>query len=343
MILTVFLAVCIYNMKLSPLKSFNDRYLSRETTTAIKGIFVFFVFLSHFSQYFPYGADPGSAYYLIKHNSGQLIVTMFLFYSGYGIFESVKRKGTDYIKTFPKNRILKTMFHFDCAILLYYIINLILGLKFSLTDYLLSLFGWTSIGNSNWFIFAILVQYVIVYISFIVFRKNNLPAIVAITILTVAYMFVMSKFKDAYWYNTALCLPLGLWYSYLKDFIEKISMKHNILYFLFLFLSVAAYYVSFTHSKNILFYEIWMLSFIAIVILITMKVNICNKALIWLGNHVFSIYILQRMPMLIFKKTNVKFNNINLYFILCFGITIILAQLFDMTMGTADKKLFKAK
>ena len=39
----------------------------------------------------------------------QLMVTMFLFYSGYGVMESIKRKGDDYIKSFPKKRILTTL------------------------------------------------------------------------------------------------------------------------------------------------------------------------------------------------------------------------------------------
>lgn len=328
-------------MKLSPLKSFNNKYLSRETTTAIKGIFVFLVFLSHFSQYYPF-AEQNNVYSFIQQNTGQLIVTMFLFYSGYGIFESVKRKGSDYVKTFPKNRILKTLFHFDCAILLFYFLNLYLKRNFGIKDYLLALIGWTSIGNSNWFIFTIIILYLIVFISFIIFKNNHIRSLITVTVLTISYMLVLARFKENYWFNTALCLPLGLWYSYLKDFVEKIAMKNNIIYTLFCIFFAIVYYISFTNAQNGFFYVIWTLSFVAIILLIIMKINICNKALIWLGNHVFSIYILQRIPMMILTKKNVQFDNIDICLIVCFIITVIISQLFDMLMDHVDKKLFNS-
>lgn len=343
MILTIFLLICVYNMKIMPFKGFNVNYLSRETTTAIKGIFVFFVFLSHFSQYFPYGSEPDHWFYFVKHNSGQLVVTMFLFYSGYGIFESIKKKGTDYVKTFPKNRILKTIFHLDVAVLIYLVIDHFLEIKFKTADILLSLIGWSSVGNSNWFMFAIILQYAFVFLAFIIFRKHKLPAIITVTALSVAYMLIMPKFKDSYWYNTALCLPLGLWYSYLKGGLEKAIMKNNFTYLLFFAIFAAAFYQSFKNRNNLIYYEVWMLSFTVLVVLVSMKVNICNKALMWLGNHVFSIYILQRIPMMIFKRKGVEFPNIVICLIVCFVITAVLAEVFDLAMGAIDKKLFKPK
>ena len=39
-------------------------------------------------------------------------MAMFLFYSGYGVYESIKRKGTPYIDNFSKNRLLKTFIEF---------------------------------------------------------------------------------------------------------------------------------------------------------------------------------------------------------------------------------------
>ncbi len=304
---------------------------------------MFLVFLSHFTQYYPQTAEPGGMFYYVKHYSGQLIVTMFLFYSGYGIFESIKRKGTDYVRAFPKNRILKTVFHLDCAVLIYYIINLVLGIKFSLPRYLVSLIGWESVGNSNWFMFAVIIQYFIVYVSFIVFRKHRLPALIAVTVLAVVYMAVMSELKDSYWYNTALCLPIGLWYSYLKEFTEKVIIKNQITYWLIFAITSVLFVISYKHSRNILAYEAWTAAFIAVVLLLTMKVNICNKVLLWLGDHVFSVYILQRIPMLIFRETHVKFSSMNLCFAVCFSITIVLSLLFDLIMNRIDKRLFTSK
>lgn len=343
MILTAFLLVCVYGMKLMPIRKFNNDYLSRDTTTAIKGIFVFLVFVCHFSQYYTFAAEPGQQFYWFRHNSGQLVVTMFLFYSGYGIFESIKKKGSGYVRQFPKNRILKTLIHLDVAVLIYLALNMILGISFKKSDILLSFIGWSSIGNSNWFMFAILAQYIIVFIAFMIFRKHKLPALITVSVLSVAYMFVMMKYKQSYWYNTALCLPLGMWYSYMKVGLEKAIMKNNFTYILFFAIFASMYFYSHKHSDDLIYYEIWMLSFTVLVVMLSMKVNICNKALMWLGNHVFSIYILQRIPMIILTKNHIHIGSVSFTFVACFAATAVLAEVFDLITGAADKKLFAPK
>ena len=48
-----------------------------------------------------------------------LMVTMFLFYSGYGVFESIKKKKEKYINTIPKRRFLKTLINFAIFYIFY--------------------------------------------------------------------------------------------------------------------------------------------------------------------------------------------------------------------------------
>ena len=62
----------------------------------------------------------------------------------------------------------------------------------TLPQFLLSLVCWESIGNSNWFIFAILVLYLITTASFLLVRKNRWGAAAVATLLTVAVMAVLS-------------------------------------------------------------------------------------------------------------------------------------------------------
>lgn len=343
-ILMAFMLVCVYGMKLAPLKGFNDGYSSREDTTAIKGIFVFMVFISHFTQYYQMHTAFDNPYKLLKTFLGQLIVVMFLFYSGYGIFESVKRKGSGYINTFPKNRCLKTLLHLDIAVLIFLIFDFIIGQKVTLVNFLLALVGWSSIGNSNWFMLAIIIQYIIVYISFTVFKKKKLPAICLVTVLSVVYIIAMAKFKEDWYYNTALCLPFGMWYSYFKDSAEKFIMKNNITYIITWLVFGAIFTASYLkRDDSIVFYEIFSVSFCMIVVLFTIKAHIGNKVLEWLGNHVFSVYILQRLPMTALRKIEMISTNRYLYFALSLIITVIISELFDRAMKVIDKKLFKVK
>ncbi|MBP9988817.1 MAG: hypothetical protein KBT46_04885, partial [Ruminococcus sp.] len=229
-ILFLFALICVYSMKIMPVKEFNNGYISKNDTTAVKGIFVFMVFLSHFTQYYKMSTAFDNPYKALKTFLCQLIVVVFLFYSGYGIFESIKRKGSEYIKSFPTKRCLKVLLHFDIALVLFLIYGLATGKKIKLLTFILSLIGWESIGNSNWFIFVIVVQYLIVFVAFLIFKKNNPAAIITTTVLSVAFIIFLSKFKATYWYDTALCLPAGMWYSFFKDKIEKFVMKNNITY-----------------------------------------------------------------------------------------------------------------
>lgn len=66
--------------------AFNDAYLSRRETTSVKGVFTLLVFFSHFSGYVsPDGGRADALFRAVNSGIGQLMVVMFLFYSGYGI------------------------------------------------------------------------------------------------------------------------------------------------------------------------------------------------------------------------------------------------------------------
>lgn len=339
----IFALICVYSMELKIGKDFNKEYISLKHTTAVKGIFVFLVFVSHFLQYCSGSDEFAAVDNIMKKYTGQMIVVMFLFYSGYGIVESIKKKGADYVKSFPVQRCLKVLFHFDLALILFYIMGRCYGSQWDLKKILLSLIGWESIGNSNWFIFAIIVLYFIVFISFIIFRKNKLLATILATALTVGYIFLLRGVKEPWWYNTALCLPLGMWYSLGKEKIEAFVMKNNFFFWLTVAVTGAVYVFSFENKSNPAIYIIWSFAFTFMVVLGTMRMNIGNKVLYWLGNHVFSVYILQRIPMRIFSDFEVISSNPYLYFALSLAVTVIISELFDRFTGVLDKKIFKPK
>ena len=70
------------------------------------------------------------------------------------------------------------------------------------------------------------------------------------------------------------------------------------------------------------------------------KVQIGNGILEFFGSHVFSIYILQRLPMIILQKMGFAASHKYLYVVLCFFATIAMAVLFDLAMDRLDGVLF---
>lgn len=151
------LALLLYRAK--PAR-WNAAYINKDSTQVINGLFIWLVFLAHFAQYSPYVRN-----YVGQH-LGQLIVVMFLFYSGYGCMMQYKAKGTDYLRNFHKRRILTTLVNFDVAVLLFVVVGLLLGKSYSLKQVALSFVCWDSVGNSNWYIFAIILCYAAFWLSF---------------------------------------------------------------------------------------------------------------------------------------------------------------------------------
>ena len=338
--LAVFAVICLIGMQIKPkgTDKFITDYMSVDKTMSIKGIFIIIVFFAHFNNYVSYTA-PSDVFYLEYFSKiGQCMVTLFLFYSGYGVMESIKKKNMSYIHKIPVTRILGTLFRFDIAILMFLFLKLIFGGKFDLVQFLTSLIGWGSLGNSNWYIFAILVAYAITYISFGIFKDKGkyYPAAILVTIGCVVYIFVLAYFnlKQRYWYDTIICYACGIWYSLLREKIEKI-INCNIFVYVLVFLVTGAgtAYFMMNRSASFVHAELCLLFFTAFIVVLTMRVSFHNKILRWCGQHLFGLYILQRIPMIAFSKLGLADFNIYLYFVLCLAVTIPFAWFFEKYTG----------
>lgn len=321
----------IFIVATSRITKYNEEYLDKKYTNIIKGIFLSFVFISHFISYKPIfqnGFIDNLGINFIK-GFGQLMVTSFLFYSGYGVMESIKKNGEEYIKKFPKKRILTTLLNFDFAVLIYMLMNLHFNFyPFSIEKLLLALIGWDGFGNSNWYIFTILIMYSITFISVKIF-KNRKARVISIFFMTIIYTIIMSFFKEEYWYNTAFCYVLGLFISSYKDEIQK-WLKGKELVLLFLFI------VFFIISYSLIEYKVWYyictIIFTIVILLLTRKIKINNLIFEWMGKNLFSIYIFQRIPMMLLIQIDFMKNNTYLYFVLCMIITFVLAFVYNKTI-----------
>lgn len=194
------LVLALYGIKvLSPDSGepFNGA-LSRGSTDAIKGVFILVVFGEHVFSYIAKQIDDFNCFDLLfvlaNNRIRQLLVVMFLFYSGYGVAESIVAKGMDYVNTMPRKRILVTLLNFAVAVGFFIVLGLILGNEITLRKGLLSLIGWESVGNSNWYIFCILILYTATYISFRCFKEKK-SALISIASLTLVYIAVTQSFR----------------------------------------------------------------------------------------------------------------------------------------------------
>ena len=307
--------------------SLHSNYLNKENTTTINGIFVLLVFMSHATQYMTLSGPYHSFYIFISGFLNQAIVVTFMFYSGYGLMEGIKRKGNDYTDTFPK-KIIKLWLQFDAAILLFLLTNWSLGTFPTFKEILLALSSWGGIGNSNWYITAMLLLYFFMYLSFKVSKNNWVSLIILLTLTMLCVFFFMKIGRPKYTYNTMICFSFGVGYSLVHNKIEKLLSNSLIFISSILIPLILMIYTRPTIYQNIKFYSIWMICFMILILLFTMKINIKNSFLHFLGTQVFTVYILQRIPMMILAYLG--YNNRHFtFFTVSFLVTLILAILFD--------------
>ncbi len=341
MVLIFLSAVCVllFGARVRPRLAFDPAYVSRERTSALNGFFVLLVFLSHAVTYVQPGGAADTAYLFVKSQLDQLVVAPFLFFSGYGILCSFCSKGQAYLRRFPLHRFGKVLLQSELAVLLFLLTDLCLKKQYPLRRVLLSFTFWESIGNSNWYLFVVLALYLLVFVSFLLFRGRPVQATVLMTLLSAALVFAL-RFagKDPWWYNTLLLFPLGMWFALCMPRLECLLFANTLRTVLALLgcaVLFAAMHV--LRGRGFVFYELWAACFMACVVLVMSRVHFENALLRFFGRHVFSFFILQRIPMIVFSSLGLAQHRY-LFVALCFAATVLLSVGFDAVVT----KLFSA-
>lgn len=302
----ILLILCFLKLKFYK-HGFNTDYLSKDNCNFVKGVFIILVFISHINIYiqgsgYSISSIGDALYFQIISFFGQLIVVMFLFFSGFGIMESYKHKGSQYLKDFPKKRIITTLLNFDIAVCFYIILNLIIGKEMTIDQVFLSMTTWSSIGNSNWYIFCILLCYSLAFLCLFIGEKlnlNNQYVILIIFVSTAIIAYLLSFLKEPWWYNTIMCFPFGMLYSYNKTSIDRIIKNHyysSLLFCISIFL-IARFSPIATSIRGTAF-NIVSILFVVLVVLLMMKIKSENIYLQWMGANLFPLYIYQRLIMI---------------------------------------------
>lgn len=342
--LLLLLLVISNSAEIAPEGVFHRDYLSRGTTTAVKGVFVILIVFSHFSQYVTLEGVYDEGYVCLQNHLNQMVVAMFLFYSGYGIMESIKKKGYTYITEFPVKRFLTVFLDLAAAIVIFLLVDWAMGIHYSWSAILLSFIGWSNVGNSSWYMFAIFALYLGTWISF-VFLKKMKPeraqwvGTIILTLLTMVFVFWQMKIgREKYSYDTDILYVAGMWFSLIRERAEKWIMKNSLWFAVSCLLTGAVYELAFRKRwASIEWYSVWGLAFVTAVLLFTMKIRIGNPVLNWFGSHIFGVYILQRIPMMILSKFGAFSGHKYVFLTAVFLCLVPMVMLFDRLTGGIHK------
>lgn len=324
---------------------YNKDHLSIEHTHMVNGIFIVLVFLRHFWQYVDQPTPYDTGFDAVNSFLGQTIVTTFIFYSGYGVTASIQKKGRPYLDTFPLNRILKTMVLFDIAIVFYLILSLVLREAVTVPRVLLSFVGIEGLGNSSWYIFAILCMYLLSWISFRCFANyqgKHRDEIILGTevILTLIYMLIARRFLPGQYYNTVLCYPLGgFWYVY-RAKIERLLQNDPLRYGATVLLGILYAAAHHFRHTNILIEQMQFIFFVLFFVLLTASFTLQSGVFKWMGENLLGLYILQRLPMIILDKAGYMDAHTYTCFAVCAAVTVVLAYGYSALVMKNVNRLF---
>lgn len=291
----IFIVLIVMHFIFSIQKRTDDSaILCKYDTTVINGLCTLFIFFSHATQYWPLANGIlDQSYQHVQNIHNQWVVAPFLAFSGYGVMISIVGKGQKYLDTYPRNRLLRTLLSFDIAVCLYLILSFILGTKYSTLTIIGSFIGLTSVGNYNWYIWAILVMYICSYVAAIIFddRIKQIMLLFGFSILYIVIMYYLG-FEERF-YSTIICYPFGAFLAVInKRIISVIKEKPK------MSVCICSFLIASTYKLR---YNFVVMNFSSVVLLCLIVWFMCffcvkSKILYFFGEHAFSIFILQRIP-----------------------------------------------
>jgi membrane-bound acyltransferase YfiQ involved in biofilm formation len=303
-------------------KRFNDGFLSLEQTKAIQGFLAICIMLHHIAQ--KTCASWIQPQTRIVHGLdmfvpiGYLLVSVFLFFNGYGVYKSYHTK-ENYLEGFIKKRILPVVLALYTTTVIFFIARLLVGEKMDAKQVILYLTSIQLCNPNTWYVIVLPFFYLAFYFSFKFIKKDGL-AVLATTAFVVLYMLLGTKIdhndywiRGEWWYNCVFLFPVGIIFAKFEDKIIPHLKKH---YWVYLVAALLLFYPLYIYSGficNIFGYygdnwgapdtvfrrRVSLLSqvfltteFVFTVLLINMKVAFGNKFLKFMGTITLEFYLI---------------------------------------------------
>ena len=328
----------------------DEKPLSRINTTIINGVFVLLIFLSHSTQYFDLPNNLlWSLYRHFQNFCNQWVVVSFLTFSGYGVMKKILMGGgTRYVRQFPVKRLFKTWLNFAIAIVLFLIVDICLGIRYDALTIIGSFTGLTSVGNSNWYVFAILLMYLLTCICAQIAIKaggrdvgvtseNARKIAIGVTSGALIYFVVAQFLLPSRFSSTIMCYPLGIWIALYEEKILSCFLKKR-------WISIAVLAIILVATYKLRYIDAVMnlasICFALAIVWFLCWFKINSRILEFIGTHAFSIFILQRIPFLMLQTLTPKICEVPMAFVVVsFAVTLVISVAFDKMLKHVDNKI----
>ncbi|MBO4426500.1 MAG: acyltransferase [Clostridiales bacterium] len=347
--------------KVSKRREWHEEPLGLDTSKAVQGFAAVAIIIHHLAQELV--EDAGALEFFSE--LGVLFVGIFFFFSGYGLYTSLKTK-ENYLKGFLRKRLVTVLIPFYTCILTFVAAACICGKKFHPIELLYVLSGWSLINGHMWYIVEIVILYLV---FFLVYRliKNRTAATVVMTVFVIA-MIVGSLllghgddfscsywFQGEWWYNSTFLFILGIIFSKHAEGIRNIARKgYWILLPVFAALTVLlglqtkyaltkfSYWSeqpgvdpAYGDKFHCLAIQLpWIIVFVCFLLLVMMKVRFGNPVLKFLGTISLELYLIHNLFLTGLRNgTMMKITSNSMYIVL----TVLLAAALAAVLSGFDK------
>ena len=288
------------------------KYMSKEYTNCMRGIFAILVVIHHLYQYS--GLFRGTYIGVILQLFGFVSVAMFFFFSGYGLMLSADKK--NYIEHFFRKRFLPLYCFYVFLIVLYSVWTIIIENSISFGKVIQSFFFGGTIVTNGWYLQATFVTYLLYYFVFRVFKSPKMR-IIFFSIGILAYCVICRLLElGINWYQTIPCVVLGLIFMANKKKIDALFRKYSWIIFIMCSMLFAGCFVLSSVSKvDVIFDMLYSLFFVCAMItlsyMLSNTVIINNKLMTLVGKYSLEIYVAHGLFLRLIKLEFIK--NVYIY------------------------------
>lgn len=308
--MTILLLLALLLLSISPRvsDSVEPDPLSHDRLLPWKGFCVLLILLSHYTGYIQ--TDPyDEPYLLVRSGMRQTIVVLFFFAAGYGMVQQLITRGRPYLL-----RVLKKALRLwlVCALsaLCMLVIQSLRGRSYDLTTILMAFIPLVSLGNSPWFIFAMVLCYLFFVLSALPYalRPGRVTLFLLFlfqSVLTALYMMALSSMGfDDFWYDSVLLFPIGLLFGILHLRLSRRFSCSTLSWLILLTGSVISVcYLYCYQTRSFLLHELYLVSACGLLLVLALRWTPGSRLLLFLGQHALVIYLFQRIPMILFYET----------------------------------------
>lgn len=308
----ILLIVLFKGAKLCGKKQWSDEFLSLKQTKALQGFCTICIMFHHIAQktcaswlpskYIVHGLD-------VFVSVGYLLVGIFFFCSGYGLYKSYKEK-EDYLQSFLGRRFLIPVMTLFSTSIIYIYMQMWRGGNPAIIPIPFTLQGSRLPNSYSWYIYTILICYLAFYLAFR-YCKNEKVALGVIFVVILLYIFHCDwwMFGD-WWYNTVILFMVGLLFAKNETALVSLMKKRYVPFLIgSVLLTVASFHLAefaqsvtyqWSEDYNYTFYRWFHIimqmlaaaSFVFSILLACMKVQIGNRFLTFMGSITLEFYLI---------------------------------------------------